>query len=697
MLTADTIKQEAEQRTQKVRARARVRSGYVALEWLYWPSVPTLALLAYCTNLRVGFLLDDWGLLKAARDSGLNLGELLPKVTDTSWSVFFRPVGTFLTWQVGWQLWGANPLPYHLMSLVLHACVALLVVLVTLELTGRRDIAWIAGALFGVFPLHLEAVAWLAAQWDVLATLFCLSSLLLFVRWWKQPATRKWLYAGAFLLYALALLTKESAFTFFVVYGLAVLLVGGWRRYWGPMRYLALVPFVLLPVVYAALRIALWGRLGGYASQRSDYQYFVWEHTQYDLLALLGPFNPAAVGVPIAQVGTLVSFVLLISGLILFGHNQRRLLFFAGGWLAVALVPALSYRVSLLDLHNNRYLYLAAVGYCMGVACLVAELRQVARKADSGRPIRAYAANLFVGALLVCFAALSWVQLRPWHTATVHADALERRLLALIPPEPQAGKLIWYTQELPQLYQGAYSVGYFLGASRNFMEVDGSPAAAPNVIPLEGGRDRLENLGSEMNDAFWLRFGEIDPSTGFRIDKMAGITGGEADLANASSEATSISRVWDFRTCSEDVLRSWVVEGASAQCLPSKGLVVSTSGSDTQLVARGIDFRVAGPAADGDFVRLRAAVDYPKYPEQQQQWAVLQWSWAAQGQDPAPESRAFMPLNIQPGAHVYWNFIPAHALKDGISTLRLAPADIPNEAHIKWLALDQPESQDDLP
>src|SRR6266566_7469335 len=80
----------------------------------YWLIVPLLALVAYVSILQVGFLSDDFVLLGQARTSGINPAVFVPA---PHWFLY-RPLGTLVVWQLGWQLWGFNPLPFHIQSLL---------------------------------------------------------------------------------------------------------------------------------------------------------------------------------------------------------------------------------------------------------------------------------------------------------------------------------------------------------------------------------------------------------------------------------------------------------------------------------------------------------------------------------------------------------------------------------------------------
>lgn len=150
----------------------------------YWAFIPLLAVIAYITVLRIGFLSDDFIFLYNSQQSGIDLSVFVP---EPHWYLY-RPLGVVLVGQLGWQLWGYNPFGYHLVSLILHSGSSLLLGLLAAEISSRRALGWLAGALFAVFPLHLEAVGWMSAQWDAWAALFGLASLWLFVTWWGAPS-----------------------------------------------------------------------------------------------------------------------------------------------------------------------------------------------------------------------------------------------------------------------------------------------------------------------------------------------------------------------------------------------------------------------------------------------------------------------------------------------------------------------------
>jgi protein O-mannosyl-transferase len=145
-----------------------------------------------------------------------------------------------LTWMshaLDYALWGLNPLGHHLTSIILHAVNTALVVVLAQKLfeTARertpqnaapsflndRTIlvaAGVTGLLFGIHPVHVESVAWVAERKDLLCALFFLLSVLQYAnaaRRMGHGAERMRLTSSATLsalfFFLLALMSKPMA------------------------------------------------------------------------------------------------------------------------------------------------------------------------------------------------------------------------------------------------------------------------------------------------------------------------------------------------------------------------------------------------------------------------------------------------------------------------------------------------------
>jgi hypothetical protein len=100
-----------------------------------------------------------------------------------------------------------SPFPFHLFNVTLNAVNAALLFLLLYLLFRNLPLAIIAGLIFGVHPLHTEAVANIAGRPEILCTFFLLLSWLILERY----RTRLWsIPVGAVFLFG-ALLSKETA------------------------------------------------------------------------------------------------------------------------------------------------------------------------------------------------------------------------------------------------------------------------------------------------------------------------------------------------------------------------------------------------------------------------------------------------------------------------------------------------------
>ena len=640
----------------------------------YWALVPLLAIAAYITVLRIGFLSDDFVWLNEAQLPDSKLNAFFPDPSPT-W-LFYRPVSNLLTWRLNWALWGNNPLPYHLMGLVIHAANSLVLALWVGRITASRGLGWLSGALFAVFPLHLEAVGWLSAQWDAWAALFGLLSLYCFTLWWERLQAQEKgpiFYAASLLFYVLGLLSKESLLGFIAILAAVAWYIAGKQRRvrWQRPLVVALIPFGTVLAAYLALRYFAWGNLGGYQNPEATASFVdrFWDSAIAHVHFLLAPVNPSVLGNAAAQIAGAITSIALLTGLALYGRKHRYLLAVAGAWIAVSLVPILNWPfANPTNLDNNRTMYLPAMGYCIVLGTLLywALTRGIYRVPT--------AKGVGVGALVLACVALCWIQLRPWHTASVQADDIQQQLLRLVPPQPHANNPVWYSENMPPNYLGAPVFTIGAGAARMVI--------AGDMLPYDTRVEKAAaiRLDKEDRDAFAFRFHYSISADRHVADYAAGITD-TAPPPTAGSGSDPL--VWDFTGCKADVLSPWQVINAQQACEQGKGLLLDGRSSDIQLLGPRINL-TARPT-EASFLRLRAAITYTgAVPD----GAVNQWYW--QGQDGMmSDERSMRMLLRQTGkAYIYWTFIPTFNIEDVITRVRFDPINAGVPASVQWLAVD---------
>jgi hypothetical protein len=190
-------------------------------------AIALLCFLAYAPSLSLPLFEDDYGNLIQAQVYGPAAG--LPQLMHDA--VFRLRATSYWTMWPLWQLFHTTAWPYHLFSLLLHALNVWLVYGLAAAWPRMRPAALWTAAFFAVAEGHQEAVMWFSAINELYLFLFGASSLLCWMLAWR-PGGSRWLLAASPLLFALALLSKESAVVFLPLFLLAAPAAGwtGLRR-----------------------------------------------------------------------------------------------------------------------------------------------------------------------------------------------------------------------------------------------------------------------------------------------------------------------------------------------------------------------------------------------------------------------------------------------------------------------------------
>jgi tetratricopeptide (TPR) repeat protein len=204
-----------------------------------------LCILAYLPSLNAPFIWDDTFYL--SENPMIPAADGLRRFWFTTEAPDYYPL-TSTTWWLEWRLWGANPMPYRLVNVLLHATAAILVwhVLSQLRIAG----GWVAALIFALHPVNVPSVAVICERKNVLALPLMLASLLLYLRFEK---TERWLwYALSLVVFLLALLAKSAV----VMLPCALLILAWWQRDKITKRDLARVaPFFALSLVMGLVTV----------------------------------------------------------------------------------------------------------------------------------------------------------------------------------------------------------------------------------------------------------------------------------------------------------------------------------------------------------------------------------------------------------------------------------------------------------
>lgn len=247
-------------RTDRGPAAAPPRASWLTGPW----AAALLAAICYLNTLSHAFTYDDRALIEHnARIRSLTdfraiwfsdwwrpaAGE--DEVGAERRDRLYRPL-TLFTLALNYAAGGLNPIGYHAANIAMHAAATALVWLLARRLGLDRAGAAVAGVLFAVHPIHVEAVANVVGRAEVLAACGLMLGLLALLSGPAVTAGRSAIAAACFLT---ALLAKETAICY---PGLAAIVM--LRRRPRPAEAIAPALVLLAPLaLYFPLRAAALG------------------------------------------------------------------------------------------------------------------------------------------------------------------------------------------------------------------------------------------------------------------------------------------------------------------------------------------------------------------------------------------------------------------------------------------------------
>ena len=200
-------------------------------------------ILAYQPVWYAGYVWDDDGRLT---ENPCIVGPLGLKEIWTTAGADLCPF-VYTTFWFEHALWGLEPLPYHLVNMLLHATCAVLLwkILRHLSVPG----AWLGAALWAVHPVQVETVAWITEMKNTESCFFYLLAILFFVKWLQAGKEEKpgnaWNYRLMLIFAALAMASKSSTIVLPAVLGLCAWWVEG---RWNWRHLLTLAPTALMAI-----------------------------------------------------------------------------------------------------------------------------------------------------------------------------------------------------------------------------------------------------------------------------------------------------------------------------------------------------------------------------------------------------------------------------------------------------------------
>jgi protein O-mannosyl-transferase len=363
----------------------------------------------------------------------------------------YHPI-TWLSHMADVELYGTNPCGHHLTNVFIHAISSVVLLLLLFRITGSLGKSALVAALFGLHPLHVESVAWVAERKDVLSALFFFLTLLLYSEFLarRKPA----LYLACLCFFVLGLLSKPMLVTL----PLVMLLLDFWpfARYrnqeQGPYRHPEQQPCQgreeaslplrstvqsliteKIPFFFCALLsgvVTIYAQHMGGATKSLEvvpliprFENALLAYVKYLIKTLwpqdLAVLYPITTSFSLVQVSGALCALLLITALAVRARHRQPYLAFGWFWYLVTLAPV----IGVLQVGNqsmaDRYSHLPLVGVFVMIAWGIPALAK-------NLPGRTGILTLLASAVVVACACLTWHQLGYWRDSnTLFRHTLE--------------------------------------------------------------------------------------------------------------------------------------------------------------------------------------------------------------------------------------------------------------------------------
>ncbi len=344
----------------------------------------------------------------------------------------YRPL-TPVMFAIEYQLFGKNPFIGHLINALLYGLLGWLVFLLLSEIFSFRTdfkthfqfVALAAAVLFLVHPIHTEAVANIKGRDEIVSMLGAIGATLLVL---KEAANKGKYALWAFLVFFLALMSKENAITFLAV--LPLILVYFYNTSWGKALQLTL-PLFGGALLFILIRTAVLGfDLGGTPMELMNNPFLKLNGEVYVpftagekmatiiytlgkyLLLLVFPhplthdYYPRHIDIMHFSDGpviiSLFSYLALI-GLAVYGYKKDRVLSFGILYFLITLSIVSNIVFPIGTNMSERFLFMPSLGFCLLVPYLIYKL------SGSGKT-----AMMAIGLISLAFAAKTFTRNQVW-------------------------------------------------------------------------------------------------------------------------------------------------------------------------------------------------------------------------------------------------------------------------------------------
>jgi len=205
----------------------------------------------YGPSLKYGFFQDDFLHLVSTQISSWS--EFLSFFSDNQ-AIYYRPLGIQLVYLIQQSLFGANPVRFHIFSLLIHIINSFLVGSLIYKISKNSWVAKLSTFLYATSAIHFISLFWLAE------TNLLLGALMVFVNlhalfWFVKKPTNKTIFISL-SLFIIGLLFHELV----IIAPLMIIMLNHLLRlklFQKPLSKVYSIGFVLITCLYLLLRLVI--------------------------------------------------------------------------------------------------------------------------------------------------------------------------------------------------------------------------------------------------------------------------------------------------------------------------------------------------------------------------------------------------------------------------------------------------------
>jgi protein O-mannosyl-transferase len=237
-----------------------------------WLMFLLIALVVFSKLFGNFFVSDDWHWLWLADNQTWTWHIFASNYAGENLGGSYNPL-LLVLFKIAWPIFGLKYIWYHVVSVVVHATNAYLVYLLARQIFSFIKIklfdkaAWLAGVLFLLWPVQVEAVAWVSAWPHLWVTLFSLLSLLNYLKSRLNNSQKHFILS--LLFFIIALLIKETA----IVLPFIILLWEVWlmsdKKFKIKKKFQYVWAYLAALVIFSVLRYIVTGLFFGYYGSKN--------------------------------------------------------------------------------------------------------------------------------------------------------------------------------------------------------------------------------------------------------------------------------------------------------------------------------------------------------------------------------------------------------------------------------------------